>query len=114
MQTSDRTTSDLAFRCLGPEEALAYVVGGAAGTSSPSRDPGGIQAHIDDCDGCRLVLAEAARSAFANGSATVAPFRTLVDGQQLLGRYEIRRFIARGGMGEVYEAFDSCWASAWR
>jgi tRNA A-37 threonylcarbamoyl transferase component Bud32 len=69
-------------------------------------DPKVIQDHLDDCDRCRLVLAEAVRSATGADGATV-PFRTLRDGQSLLGRYEIRRFIARGGMGEVYEAFDS-------
>ena len=73
------------------------------GPSEPAR----LQAHIDDCDGCRLVLAEAARATNDTAPASGAPFRTLADGQHLLGRYEIRRFIARGGMGEVYEAFDS-------
>ena len=33
--------------------------------------------------------------------------RTLADGETVAGRYQVRRFIARGGMGEVYEAFDS-------
>ena len=35
------------------------------------------------------------------------PFLTLSPGDRVAGRYEVRRFIARGGMGEVYEAFDS-------
>jgi tRNA A-37 threonylcarbamoyl transferase component Bud32 len=108
VQTSGRVSSGgVAFRCLSPEEALAYVTNGASGSSSPSHDPADIQAHIDECDGCRRVLAEAVRSATQTTPATGAPFRTLADGQSLLGRYEIRRFIARGGMGEVYEAFDS-------
>ena len=107
MQTSDRETSVVAFRCLSPEEALAYIAGDASAATSRTQEPARLQAHIDDCDGCRLVLAEAARSTGDTAPASVAPFRTLADGQHLLGRYEIRRFIARGGMGEVYEAFDS-------
>ena len=31
----------------------------------------------------------------------------LEPGEVLAGRFTVRRFIARGGMGEVYEAFDS-------
>jgi eukaryotic-like serine/threonine-protein kinase len=52
------------------------------------------------------MVAETARATFADGMSSGAPVRTLADGDQLGGRYQIRRFIARGGMGEVYEAFD--------
>jgi serine/threonine protein kinase len=84
------------------------VAGGASGDTSWSRDDArAIQSHIDDCDGCRLVLAEAVRSTRQTQPAAGPSFRTLADGQCLLGRYQIRRFIARGGMGEVYEAFDT-------
>jgi tRNA A-37 threonylcarbamoyl transferase component Bud32 len=82
-------------------------VAGAAGTGSGPLDPQTIQLHIDDCERCRLVLAEAVRSRGADEAPAPAPFRTLSDGLILLGRYQIRRFIARGGMGEVYEAFDT-------
>jgi len=51
-------------------------------------------------------VAETAGATFADGISSRAAVRTLADGEKVGGRYEIRRFIARGGMGEVYEAFD--------
>ncbi|HEY7374516.1 MAG TPA: serine/threonine-protein kinase [Polyangia bacterium] len=50
-------------------------------------------------------MAEAARIATATPASRTP--RTLADGETVAGRYQIRRFIARGGMGEVYEAFDA-------
>ena len=34
------------------------------------------------------------------------PAQVLAEGTVLAGRFELRRFIARGGMGVVYEAED--------
>jgi tRNA A-37 threonylcarbamoyl transferase component Bud32 len=65
-----------------------------------------VREHLDGCTACRVVMAEAARIATASLAAPRTP-RTLADGETVAGRYEIRRFVARGGMGEVYEAFDS-------
>jgi tRNA A-37 threonylcarbamoyl transferase component Bud32 len=89
--------------CLSVEECLSYVAGSA---SAPA--PRDLQRHVDGCSACRLVLAEAARGAndVSLPSQPVGAPRTLRIGETLLGRYEVRRFIAKGGMGEVYEAFD--------
>jgi tRNA A-37 threonylcarbamoyl transferase component Bud32/tetratricopeptide (TPR) repeat protein len=38
--------------------------------------------------------------------AAAAERRTFYEGERLAGRYQIRRFLASGGMGEVYEAED--------
>jgi tRNA A-37 threonylcarbamoyl transferase component Bud32 len=90
------------------EQALAFVRTGAAGPAEgpPSSEALGLQVHLDECARCRMVVAEAARQVTGEDAVAGAPFRTLGDGERLLNRYEIRRFIARGGMGEVYEAFD--------
>ncbi|HXU83393.1 MAG TPA: serine/threonine-protein kinase, partial [Polyangia bacterium] len=67
-------------------------------------------AHFDECAACRLAMAEATRALAApsgqSGALPTLGIRTLSVGERVLGRYEVRRFIARGGMGEVYEAFD--------
>ncbi|HJW95519.1 MAG TPA: protein kinase [Thermoanaerobaculia bacterium] len=45
---------------------------------------------------------------FGDGDPTapIEASRTFIDGEVLASRYRIVRFIAAGGMGEVYEAFD--------
>lgn len=87
------------------EEELVRLLGATA-------DPGErekLLLHVDVCPGCRLAIAETTR-ALANepvhGRTGATGPCTLGLGERLLGRYEIRRFIARGGMGEVYEAVD--------
>ena len=100
MQTLGRVPQSPS-RCLTPEEALSYVLSSGSRDTSSDRspssalDPKVIQEHLDECDSCRVVLAEAVRASIGTDGATSAPFRTLHDGQSLLGRYEIRRFIAR-------------------
>jgi tRNA A-37 threonylcarbamoyl transferase component Bud32 len=79
----------------------------STGESAPAFDAEAIQHHVDECDRCRVMVAEAVRALSGSDHAGVAPFRTLRDGQLLLGRYRIERYVAHGGMGEVYEAFDN-------
>ena len=68
--------------------------------------------HLDVCEECQQLLNEAvhalatARTAGQGDEDEVAWSTTLRPGVVVGRRYEIRRFIARGGMGEVYEAFD--------
>ncbi|MEI9947817.1 MAG: serine/threonine-protein kinase [Pseudomonadota bacterium] len=93
--------------CLSDEEVLAF----ASGTLKSSRL---FEAHFhfDQCEVCQRLLSEAAH---ALATAETTPFQesdelswhtTFQPGTLVGHRYLIRHFIARGGMGEVYEAFD--------
>src|SRR5688572_2756054 len=88
--------------CLGPEDALAYV-----NHSRAPHDHERLSTHLDRCDSCRRLMAEAAAALNGDPSAEPTPVRTLAEGGRVLSRYRIDRFIARGGMGEVYQAFDT-------
>lgn len=93
--------------CLTDEEVVEF----ALGRLTPAR-LAEAHVHLDECDVCQCLLSESARSL---ASATTLPSldwqagawnTTFRAGSVVGGRYQIRRFIARGGMGEVYEAFD--------
>jgi tRNA A-37 threonylcarbamoyl transferase component Bud32 len=90
-----------ASSCLSTQECLTYVAGASTALQATR-----VLDHLGRCTGCRTAVAEAAREHFDESGAPPST-RTLAVGEKLLERYEIRRFIAQGGMGEVYEAFDS-------
>jgi hypothetical protein len=97
--------------CLDAEQAMSFVLqdgsapsGGGSWTAAGGRLA--VERHLDDCGRCRRLVAEAASVSRGADPATPEPVRSLPLGERVLGRYQIRRFISRGGMGEVYEAFD--------
>jgi len=68
-----------------------------------------IDRHLDACEPCRELVSAAVRTydASAEISESLADFATTFRPAAVVAqRYEIRRFLARGGMGEVYEAYD--------
>ncbi len=64
--------------------------------------------HLDACPNCRLLLAATLRSSEPPTSsiAVACMPHTFPLGEIVGERYRIDRWIARGGMGEVYQAWD--------
>jgi serine/threonine protein kinase len=94
--------------CLSDEDVLAFAIG-----RWPEARLARAHEHLDQCETCQRLLSEAAH-ALATAATTPRDdsddlsWNTTFQPGTLVGqRYLIRQFIARGGMGEVYEAFDN-------
>jgi serine/threonine protein kinase len=90
--------------CLTDDEVLAFLAGGMS-----RRMVEQIDAHIDTCSHCFDLVSAATPDgeivAVQEGSQRFGGLALRV-GSTVAGRYRVRRFVDRGGMGEVYEAID--------
>jgi serine/threonine protein kinase len=67
-----------------------------------------LEEHVDACASCQLLLSAGVRttSRLSRGWEDARTSAHFTAGEVIAGRYEIKWFIARGGMGEVYAALD--------
>ncbi len=100
--------------CLDDDTIIAFAQGDTLGEERAA-----VESHLKDCAGCSLLVAEAARSQHpdpggeAGSGASLEPlepagpsFALRLEAGAEVGRYLVRRHIARGGGGDVYEAHD--------
>jgi len=95
---------DGVHECLSDDSILAFVQGTLTGAELVRT-----HRHLDICPQCQRLIVEAvhAISVGRREAATSDPQGSaLRPGAVLANRYRIQRFVARGGMGEVYEAYD--------
>ncbi|MBS2017263.1 MAG: protein kinase [Deltaproteobacteria bacterium] len=94
----------------GPEgclddETLALLLEGAL----DPREEDAVRAHIDRCDACRSLFAEAARGSESgltrpSTRGRAAPYLGTKPGDVISNKYRIEREIGVGGMGQVFAA----------
>jgi serine/threonine protein kinase len=108
ISTADTLPSGASQRCLTDDDVLGFVWGATLDQGDRIR----LDEHLDTCAACFELVCQVARESQAtrtSASVAVAPrlATTFAPGTLLSGRFHIVRFVARGGMGEVYEALDA-------
>lgn len=89
--------------CLTDDEVLAFSEGRMSDSGHAASEW-----HMDGCASCQQLVQWAAWDIDASLSERegLSWLTTFSRGQIVAGRYRIVRYVTRGGMGEVYEAFD--------
>jgi serine/threonine protein kinase len=91
--------------CLTDDEILAFVQGDV-----PEIKHDRVHAHVDECEVCQRLVAEAAHAVDAEplNESERPSWNTVFQRNAMVGkRYRVLRLVARGGMGEVYEVYDT-------
>jgi hypothetical protein len=88
--------------CLSGDELLQLL----QGELSPTRREWALE-HVDRCPDCQTLVAHAGAGMQGSSAPGVSRHAGVLGiGEEISHRYRVERFIARGGMGEVYAVFD--------